>query len=523
MSMKDYLGFQKQTPQNQPIPGREKDMIQNDAGGYVFKVDDETKLKRFLMLGTDGGTYYCSERDHTIRNFQWILDFLQKDAKKVLNLTAQLSLEGRLFKNDTAIAVLALAWVNGYRDEVEEVFYKIIRIPTHLFMFLEFLKQANGGKIKTSRKLRRLLRDWYFNNQNIVYHVLKYQSREGWSHKDVLRIAHPKPINDFYDKLFGFITGKDKQPDHPLVEAFIKLRKATTLNEVLDVIKNYDVTWEFVPSHWLKKLAVWRALLPKLPYGALLRNLARLTYLDVLTPFSEEVKYVYNVLTDEARIKAARIHPVNIGIALKTYQYGRGFRGSLSWDPINQIIDALEEAFEKSFVNVDPANKNFLVAIDGSGSMCYQTISGIPLEPVEAATLVSLPLIRKEPFTEVVGFDHRLWKVPVSRRTTWNEMMKYFGDGVYTNASLPFKYALDNKIPVDVFVIFTDNETWSGDEHPVQALEKYRDRMGINAKLVVAAMTATNYSIADPDDQFQIDIVGFDPQYPHIIREFALL
>ena len=35
--------------------------VQNNASGYVFQVTDETRIRRFLILGTTGGTYYVSE------------------------------------------------------------------------------------------------------------------------------------------------------------------------------------------------------------------------------------------------------------------------------------------------------------------------------------------------------------------------------------------------------------------------------------------------------------------------------
>lgn len=50
----------KQTPQTQPIPG--KDMVKMRSGGYGFKVGDWEQLRRFLILGTIGGTYYASEK-----------------------------------------------------------------------------------------------------------------------------------------------------------------------------------------------------------------------------------------------------------------------------------------------------------------------------------------------------------------------------------------------------------------------------------------------------------------------------
>ena len=73
----------------------------------------------------------------------------------------------------------------------------------------------------------------------------------------------------------------------------------------------------------------------------------------------------------------------------------------------------------------------------------------------------------------------------------------------------------------DVFMIFTDNETWCGDVHPTTALEDYRQTMGRDAKLVVCGMTATDFSIADPNDPGMLDVVGFDASCPAVISNFA--
>ena len=35
----------------------------NNAGGYVYEVSDDVRLLRFLILGTEGGTYYSQSKD----------------------------------------------------------------------------------------------------------------------------------------------------------------------------------------------------------------------------------------------------------------------------------------------------------------------------------------------------------------------------------------------------------------------------------------------------------------------------
>ena len=46
-------------PQREPLAGRENDMVRNSAGGMVFPVDDFTRLRRFLILGSEGGQLLC--------------------------------------------------------------------------------------------------------------------------------------------------------------------------------------------------------------------------------------------------------------------------------------------------------------------------------------------------------------------------------------------------------------------------------------------------------------------------------
>lgn len=91
-----------------------------------------------------------------------------------------------------------------------------------------------------------------------------------------------------------------------------------------------------------------------------------------------------------------------------------------------------------------------------------------------------------------------------------------------TDCALPMLWALEKKIQADAFVIYTDNETWHGKIHPAQALQEYRRKMGIAAKLVVVAMTSNGFSIADPNDAGMLDVVGFDLATPQVLSDFVV-
>src|SRR5262249_33927929 len=75
-----------------------------------------------------------------------------------------------------------------------------------------------------------------------------------------------------------------------------------------------------------------------------------------------------------------------------------------------------------------------------------------------------------------------------------------------TDCALPMLYATEHRLPVDVFVVLTDSETWAGVIHPSQALQQYRDRLDIPARLIVVGMVSNGFTVADPNDAGQLDI-----------------
>jgi len=91
-----------------------------------------------------------------------------------------------------------------------------------------------------------------------------------------------------------------------------------------------------------------------------------------------------------------------------------------------------------------------------------------------------------------------------------------------TDCALPMVRALENREPVDAFVIYTDSETYMGTVHPQAALEEYRREMRIDAKLIIVGMTSNCLTIADPKDLNTLNLAGFDTATPRIINDFIL-
>ncbi len=253
----------------------------------------------------------------------------------------------------------------------------------------------------------------------------------------------------------------------------------------------------------------------------------------VITPGSVGADLAAEQLGDVERLRAARVHPIAVLSALRTYARGRGVRGQHTWAPVARIVDALDGAFYTAFGNVEPAGTRMLLALDVSGSMTCGEIAGVPgLTPRDASAAMALVTAATEARHEIVGFfagDTRrgagggITPLTISPRQRLTDAIRAVSDLPFggTDCSLPMRYALAEGREIDTFVVYTDSETWHGEIHPAQALREYRERTGIAARLVVIGMVANGFTIADPEDPGMLDIVGFDGATPEVVSGFA--
>ncbi len=542
---------QARTPQSQPIPGR--DMAQNEAGGYAFTLDKWKRLDRFLILGTESGSYYVGERDLTVQNANGVLNCINEDGKRVVTQAVDVSKNGRAYKNNAAQFVLAMVMTFGEKDTREAAYRalpEICRIPTHLFGLLNDLKELKPNM--WSAGLRRAVSRWYNDKpiDKLAYQMVKYRQRDGWTHRDVLRLAHPKPPDPRYNALYGWAIRGDKSKeeyDEPglldgqdLIGAYEVARVAESEKEIASLVTDSGLPWEALDTKWLASPAVWEALLPKLPITALIRNLARMTRSGLLAPMSKAAQFAVDQVTDQELLKKGRIHPLQVLAALVTYAGGESaFTGRSdvgrhmghhddvqvrTWEPVSQIIDALNDAFYLTFDNLEPTGKRFLLAIDTSGSMTWDPVSGIPnLYPRTAAAAMAMVVANTEQKYHVVSYATKPRAMSISPKQRLNDVLDII-DGLETggtDCAAPMLYALYHKIEIDTFVNLTDNQTWQGSTHPMQALQEYRREINPEAKLIVVGMTGEAFSVADPNDEGSLDVVGCDTGTPRLIADFA--
>lgn len=517
-------------PQSEPLTGQ----VANSASGYSYPVDDWTRLHRFLILGAAGGSYYATERALTRENANVVERCITADGGRVVSEVVAISDAGRAPKNDPALFVLAMCAGLGNdatRQCALDALPKVARIGTHILHYTSYVEQFRGW----GRGLRRAVGDW-FNHRPVsalAYQAVKYQSRDKWALADLLRLAHPKPASSAHGKIMGWIvdgwpdgigplppTGEDEALR--LLWAFEQAKRATEASEIATLIHEFGLPREAIPTQFLTERVVWAALFNRMPVTALIRNLPTLTRVGLFES-AEQVKTATERLTSLVTLKAARIHPITILAALKTYESGKSARGSTTWIPNPRLVDALDEAFYAAFAYTEPTNQRLLLALDVSGSMDWTPLAGIPgLTPRVASAALALVTARTEPNYEVVTFSHGLSPLALSPRQRLDDVCHHVArlPANGTDCALPMVWALQQQKAFDAFVVLTDSETWYGDIHPAAALERYRQQLELPAKLVVVGMVANGFSIADPNDGGMLDVVGFDTAVPQLLHDF---
>jgi 60 kDa SS-A/Ro ribonucleoprotein len=547
--LKDYLA--RRLPQWVPIP--DSGQVPNSAGGFVWQVDDWARFRRFLILGSEGGGYYASEWTLTRENAEAVERCIADDGKRAVAEIVRVSVEGRAPKNDPALFALAMAAGLGDEDTRRaalEALPRVARTGTHLFQFATFVETFRGW----GRSLRRAVGGWYSSKpaDALAYQAIKYRQRGGVTHRDLLRLAHPAgkvsagnptlEVSSEQAALFDWIVRGASADGLPrLVEGFTLVQAAEAPKRTAELVREYGLPREAVKPEHLSSPEVWSALLEQMPMTALVRNLATMTRVGVIAPGSSGTDIAVEQLGDTERIRKARIHPIGLLAALRTYGAGRGARGRGTWDPVREVVDALDAAFYTAFENVEPTGKRLLLALDVSASMTWGDVAGVPgLTPRDASAALALVTAATEKRYEIVGFfagkrgfktgssrfrGHQdgLTPLAVSPRQRLDDAVKVVSDRPFggTDCALPMLYAQAREREVETFVIYTDSETWAGDVHPVQALREYRRASGIDARLVVVGMVSNGFSIADPADRGMLDVVGFDTATPQLIADFA--
>lgn len=505
-----------------------RNLVQNSAGGLVYPVDKWLRLRRFLILGSAAGNYYTTPEQLTLENVAVISDCLKEDGLRVVNTIVEISKNNLAIKNSPAIFALAIAASPFYADNFTNrnavnAISLVCRTSTHLF---EFIKYVDELKLRGwGRSFKRAVAEWYLSKsvRDVTYQVTKYQSRYGWSHGDLLRLSHPKPLTQDYSNLFNYVINGIEDHDNELIGAVERAKIADNENTIIALIREHHLTHEMIPSRWHASARVWEELLVNMPLTAMLRSLARSATIGALNMNSYGANTVLSKLTPE-NVSRSRVHPFQILLA--SHIYGKGYSRTTrkSWSVNRHITDRLNELFYQSFGNVVPSNQRILVAIDRSGSMNSSIVEGSAMEDMHAAhaaAAMALVFANTEPNCEFVRFNSICDEfTPFNKHWSIHDLIRNLQINNGTDCSTPIQWAMGNHRVYDAIVILTDSESWQHKTNPYDVYTTYRRQFNPNCKLITVAMTSNGYTLNNPEDASTMDCIGFDLGTPQAVSEF---
>ena len=529
-------------------------------------VNDENRLVRLFCLGSEGTAYVAGDPQLkpqellTPQNANCVTRMLQSGrGQEVVNMTIFYSESGLTAKQNGLLLAVAMCARQTVDPPTKAYCYqnlsRFCRTPTQLFMFIRYCRtpgNENGWtpdypRIGGGHGFRKAISQWYLRFMNVpngsktlAMLVTKYRKRNGWSHQDALRVAHPragpsngcsvaailkyiaKGFNESQDDLQ--MTDGDVCQYLQAVEDVRAQRDPATLDatSLAGLVRQHHLTREHLNTQLLNFPDIWEALLEHMPMTAMIRNLGKMSAVGILNPGSQNETIITGRLGDVDALKNARIHPFNVLLARLTYNRRRGNNEA--------ILSALDKAFYLAFRCVPPTNKRFLLALDVSASMFSGSVNGCnSIHAGTAEAAMALVTARTEPHCEIVALSTTMVPLDIRSDMTLSQVedeMRRVPSGT-TDCTLPMQYALEQyestqRRQFDVFVVYTANKPDNHQLSPAEALRDYRQRAMVpDAKLVVCAMKSNGFTIADPDDVNMLDVAGFDSNAPQLIRQFV--
>ncbi|MDO4628478.1 MAG: hypothetical protein Q4C70_04800 [Planctomycetia bacterium] len=164
-------------------------------------------------------------------------------------------------------------------------------------------------------------------------------------------------------------------------------------------------------------------------------------------------------LRDETEIHRAKVFPYQLMTAYK----------NCSAEIPHAIREALQDAMEIATANVPKIPGRVAVCIDVSSSMGW-SITGwrasatSTVRCIDVAALITSCILRKNPNTTVISFNHDSQKIILNPRdsvlTNAEKLAELLGGG--TNCGAAMRYLAKQETTPDVVIFVSDNESWLG-------------------------------------------------------------
>ncbi|XP_030853583.1 60 kDa SS-A/Ro ribonucleoprotein-like [Strongylocentrotus purpuratus] len=509
---------------------------------------DLVTLRRYLSMGQTSGTYYVVNKEPKENPLPECTQTILEEGRggDIVKELVRFSKAGHVLHEESYMKVLVCVARSKDTSAKKAVYNELGQLcstASGLFRFVDGVEKGGEGT-GWGRMQRKAICNWYCSKdgQELARLVTGCKQRGGWSHRDLIRLAHVKPPAEGSGTaivLKYIMRGlKNVLESHPSEGAddstralteFLRdvdgLRKEEDLERVAGLVEKHKLSPEHLPTKSLKSKDVWKALVPHLSVQSLLDNIVRLASMGLFKPKSPEVDVICRRLQTPSALSESHVHPFSVLMAQRIYRSKKVEKTKAHWEINKELMKALTEAYHKAFEVSEKTGKRYLLAVDVSSSMALSGVNGTRnIAAREAAATIAMMIAKKEEDSRVMGFTSELKEIPITANMKLEDAVKKMGELSMgqTDFAQPMLWAVKNKIAVDQFIMCTDCETFNGDVSAADALAQYRQAMKIDAKVAIVAMTSNSFSMANADDQSMLDIAGFNGHAAKLLQSMAL-
>ena len=483
----------------------------NDAGASAYKLSDAEALCQYVATSCFNGTYYTSERDQ--------LANIARLCNSVPSVTiAKAAVYGRenAKMKDTPAYLLAHLTAKNETELVKKIFNRVIDNPKMLLNYVQIVRSGATGRKSFGSAAKNLINNWITSRYgNKLFRASIGKSDP--SFVDVLRMTHPRPVNDEQNALFGYLLGKDHDAEKlpPLVKEF-EAFKADNSNPMPNLDYRALTNCNLTVDHW-KQVAI------NMPWNATRMNLNVLNKHGVFSD-KKVLNHVAKKLANAEEVKKNNAFP---------YQLLTTFHNTETLP--SKINLALQDAMEIATENVPVLGDRVAVCVDVSGSMSspitgYRRGSSTKTRCVDVAAMFASAIARTNQEATIVSFGDRARVVPgfnprdsvASNANRLVSEARYCGHGTNGGATME---CVNKNGSFDMVVVLSDMQMWVGHSRigwgatPLNA--HWANRRNKKGKLATINLVAGGTSQVDSGDPSVMCFGGFSDAVFDILGEFA--
>jgi hypothetical protein len=457
----------------------------NYEGGVAFTMNDKLRLYTRVASCLVGEPKFYKEVDEetgriTADNQD---DLLLKDLATVARLEPEFILKLAAYARNNlylrtipTVMLVEASLIPETKPFVRRYAPFIIKRADELTEAMAYLQAKIGNIGSKSPKgsmpaaLKKGLADSFHNFD--AYQFGKYNRDGAVKLKDVLKVVHPKPLNDAESALF--LSIKDETLASP-------------------------ETWETVISGKGSTKENWESIIPKMPYMATLRNLRNFLEKGV---DADSLRIVLARLSDPEQVKRSKQFPFRYFSAYREIE-------NVGSPYTTKTLDTLETALDISVANLPRFAGTTFITADNSGSMSapLSAKGSVRREDVANLLMAISNALCEFPICSIFGDDFKVKNMSqrngaiANMRTIRNDEV-----GSSTNAYKAFDYLINNRIKVDRIILFSDMQCYDSSHRAYTLMSSYNYGYESN---IAASFRKYKTTVNPKVYLYSIDLAGY--------------